>query len=217
MRQLLPYAFARTHQLLLEDDGHTLTLWHSDAPDLSAWSEVTRRHTVQSFEYTDKATLAKRISEAYAQADSNAAAVVSEVESDADLTRMMQELPAVEDLLEAADDAPIIRMLNALLTQAARDGASDIHIEPQEKDIVVRNRVDGLCQEILRLPKKDESRQSGPAVVAHADVQAATALIKQRQAILLDVRSSEAYLKEHALTSQWLSRARVAHWLKAQP
>ena len=126
MRRPLPYAFARTHQLLLEDDGHTLTLWHSDAPDLSAWSEVTRRHAVQSFEYTDKATLAKRISEAYAQADSNAAAVVSEVESDADLTRMMQELPAVEDLLEAADDAPIIRMLNALLTQAARDGASDI-------------------------------------------------------------------------------------------
>jgi len=54
MRRPLPYAFARTHQLLLEDDGHTLTLWHSDAPDLSAWSEVTRRHTVQSFEYTDK-------------------------------------------------------------------------------------------------------------------------------------------------------------------
>jgi type II secretory ATPase GspE/PulE/Tfp pilus assembly ATPase PilB-like protein len=53
--------------------------------------------------------------------------------ADADLSRMMQELPAVEDLLEAADDAPIIRMLNALLTQAARDGASDIHIEPYER------------------------------------------------------------------------------------
>jgi type II secretory ATPase GspE/PulE/Tfp pilus assembly ATPase PilB-like protein len=59
--------------------------------------------------------------------------VVSEVESDADLSRMMQELPAVEDLLETSDDAPIIRMLNALLTQAARDGASDIHIEPYER------------------------------------------------------------------------------------
>ena len=74
MRRPLPYAFARTHQLLLEDDGHTLTLWHSDAPDLSAWSEITRTHAVQAFEYLDKATLAKRISEAYAQADSNAAA-----------------------------------------------------------------------------------------------------------------------------------------------
>ena len=150
MRRPLPYAFARTYQLLLEDDGHTLTLWHSDAPDWSAWSEVTRRHAVQSFEYTDPATLAKRISEAYAQVDSNAAAVVSEVESDADLTRMMQALPAVEDLLEAADDAPIIRMLNALLTQAARDGASDIHIEPYERHSSVRFRVDGTLREVVQ-------------------------------------------------------------------
>jgi general secretion pathway protein E len=51
---------------------------------------------------------------------------------------MMQELPAVEDLLEAADDAPIIRLLNALLTQAAREGASDIHIEPYERHSSVR-------------------------------------------------------------------------------
>ncbi len=150
MRRPLPYAFARTHQLLLEDDGHSLTLWHSDAPDLSAWSEVTRQYAVQAFEHTDKATLAKRISEAYAQVDSNAAAVVSEVESDSDLTRMMQELPAVEDLLEAADDAPIIRMLNALLTQAARDGASDIHIEPYERHSSVRFRVDGTLREVVQ-------------------------------------------------------------------
>ena len=150
MRRPLPYAFARTHQLLLEDDGHTLTLWHSDAPDLSAWSEITRAHAVQAFEYLDKTTLAKRISEAYAQADSNAAAVVSEVQSDADLTRMMQELPAVEDLLEASDDAPIIRMLNALLTQAARDGASDIHIEPYERHSSVRFRVDGTLREVVQ-------------------------------------------------------------------
>ena len=59
----------------------------------------------------------------------------------------MQELPAVEDLLETADDAPIIRMLNALLTQAARDGASDIHIEPYERHSSVRFRVDGSLRE----------------------------------------------------------------------
>ena len=76
--------------------------------------------------------------------------MVSEVESDADLTRMMQELPAVEDLLEAADDAPIIRMLNALLTQAARDGASDIHIEPYERHSSVRFRVDGTLREVVQ-------------------------------------------------------------------
>jgi len=76
--------------------------------------------------------------------------VVSAVESDTDLTRMMQELPAVEDLLEAADDAPIIRMLNALLTQAARDGASDIHIEPYERHSSVRFRVDGSLREVVQ-------------------------------------------------------------------
>lgn len=150
MRRPLPYAFARTHQLLLEDDGHSLTLWHADSPDLGAWSEVMRCHTVHHFERTDNTTLAKRISEAYSQADSNAAAVVSEVESDTDLSRMMQELPAVEDLLESADDAPIIRMLNALLTQAARDGASDIHIEPYERHSSVRFRIDGSLREVVQ-------------------------------------------------------------------
>jgi general secretion pathway protein E len=76
--------------------------------------------------------------------------VVSEVESDADLSRMMQDLPAIEDLLETSDDAPIIRMLNALLTQAARDGASDIHIEPYERHSSVRFRVDGTLREVVQ-------------------------------------------------------------------
>ena len=92
----------------------------------------------------------QRISAAYAQGESSAASVVSEVQSDADLSRMMQELPAVEDLLESAGDAPIIRMLNALLTQAARDGASDIHIEPYERNSVVRFRRDGVLVDVAQ-------------------------------------------------------------------
>jgi general secretion pathway protein E len=56
----------------------------------------------------------------------------------------------VEDLLEAADDAPIIRMLNALLTQGVRDGASDIHIEPYERSSAVRFRVDGTLREVVQ-------------------------------------------------------------------
>jgi general secretion pathway protein E len=67
-----------------------------------------------------------------------------------DLSRLMQDLPAVEDLLEAADDAPIIRMLNALLTQGVRDGASDIHIEPYERSSAVRFRVDGTLREVVQ-------------------------------------------------------------------
>ena len=150
MRYPLPYSFARTSQLLIEDDGHEPLLWHGPSPDWQALSEVQRKHAVQHWQMLDAGTLAHRISAAYSQGESSAALVVSEVESDADLSRMMQELPAVEDLLETADDAPIIRMLNALLTQAARDGASDIHIEPYERHSSVRFRVDGDLREVVQ-------------------------------------------------------------------
>jgi general secretion pathway protein E len=150
MRHPLPYAFARSHQLLLEDDGQQLTLWHSDQPDPGAWGEVLRHHAVRQWQHLDAQSLAQRISAAYAGAGSSAAAVVSEVEGEADLARMMQALPAVEDLLASADDAPIIRMLNALLSQAARDGASDIHIEPFERHSSVRFRVDGSLREVVQ-------------------------------------------------------------------
>ncbi|MDD2608565.1 MAG: ATPase, T2SS/T4P/T4SS family [Giesbergeria sp.] len=150
MRYPLPYAFARTAQLLLQDDGQQLLLYHGPAPDVCALSEVLRKYPTLQLQTVDAPTLAQHISNAYAQGESSAASVVSEVESDADLSRMMQELPAVEDLLEAADDAPIIRMLNALLTQAARDGASDIHIEPYERHSSVRFRVDGTLREVVQ-------------------------------------------------------------------
>jgi general secretion pathway protein E len=151
VRYPLPYAFARSQQLLLEeaDDGRC-TLWMPPAASKSAIGEVMRKFPVAAVEALAPAQIAQRISAAYAQGESNAAAVVSEVQSDADLSRMMQELPAVEDLLESAGDAPIIRMLNALLTQAARDGASDIHIEPYERTSSVRFRVDGTLREVVQ-------------------------------------------------------------------
>ena len=152
MRHPLPYAFARKHQLLLEqqDDG-SLLLWHGrDQAPTAAWNEVRRKYPISAQRTLETPALAQRISAAYAQGESSAASIVSEVESDADLSRMMQELPPVEDLLEAADEAPIIRMLNALLTQAARDGASDIHIEPYEHHSLVRFRVDGNLREVVQ-------------------------------------------------------------------
>jgi general secretion pathway protein E len=152
MRHPLPYAFARTQQLLVIDDGANLTLLHSTSSKASGLSEAQRKYAGQGLqiELVEDADLAQRISQAYASGESSAQQVVSEVQSDADLSRMMQELPAVEDLLESAGDAPIIRMLNALLTQAARDGASDIHIEPYERHSVVRFRVDGNLREVVQ-------------------------------------------------------------------
>ena len=150
MKYPLPYAFAREQQLLLQDDGAELALLAHATTPRSAISEVLRKYDVVRLVALPPDDLVQMVSSAYSQGESSAALVASEVESDADLQRMMQELPAVEDLLEAADDAPIIRLLNALLTQAARDGASDIHIEPYERHSSVRFRVDGSLREVVQ-------------------------------------------------------------------
>ncbi|MBN8488885.1 MAG: type II secretion system ATPase GspE [Burkholderiales bacterium] len=149
-RHPLPYAFAKANHLLLEDDGQQLLLRVAAGTPASAIGEVMRLYAVDSCEAEDMAALDQRLAAAYAGGEASAAAVVGEVESAVDLSRMMQELPAVEDLLEAANDAPIIRMLNALLTQAAKDGASDIHIEPYERSSSVRFRVDGSLREVVQ-------------------------------------------------------------------
>ena len=149
-RHPLPYAFAKAHNVLLEDDGERLVLWAPETVSLPALSEVLRLYAVDRLEHELASTLGNRIAVAYAGSESSAATVIGEVESAVDLSRMMQELPAVEDLLEAANDAPIIRMLNALLTQAAKDGASDIHIEPYERSSAVRFRVDGTLREVVQ-------------------------------------------------------------------
>ncbi|MFX1679716.1 type II secretion system ATPase GspE [Mitsuaria sp. CC2] len=149
-RHPLPYAVAKAQQLLIEDDGQQRTLWASPALTLPVLSELQRVYAPTRIECLSVAELSTRIQSAYAGGEDNAAMVIGEVESAVDLSRMMQDLPAVADLLEAADDAPIIRMLNALLTQAANNGASDIHIEPYERESSVRFRVDGTLREVVR-------------------------------------------------------------------
>ncbi len=149
-RHPLPYAFARAHGLLLEADAERSTLWASVGVSPAALSEVMRKYAIDVIEQEPAETLSQRIAAAYAAGEGSAAAVVGEVESAVDLSRMLQDLPAVEDLLESSNDAPIIRMLNALLTQAAKDGASDIHIEPYERSSSVRFRVDGTLREVVQ-------------------------------------------------------------------
>ncbi|MEY2892946.1 MAG: hypothetical protein RJA98_2854 [Pseudomonadota bacterium] len=150
IRHPLPYGYAKANTLLLEDDGDQLVLWAPDSTPLPALGEVMRLYAIDTVEREPAESLDKRIAAAYAGGESSAATVVGEVESAVDLSRMLQDLPAVEDLLEASNDAPIIRMLNALLTQAAKDGASDIHIEPYERSSAVRFRVDGTLREVVQ-------------------------------------------------------------------
>ncbi len=71
-----------------------------------------------------------------------------------DLESVAHELQEPTDLLDADDEAPIIRLVNSLLFRAVKERASDIHINPEEKDISVRYRIDGVLREVIRPPKR---------------------------------------------------------------
>jgi general secretion pathway protein E len=153
--RLLPFTFARDFGVLAKSGApdEAVEVWVSAATPPAALAEVSRRFGRVRINTLPREQLERAIAQAYASAGGDAAQVVGEVESDLDLARLMQEMPAVEDLLEAADDAPVIRMINALLTQALREGASDIHIEPFEQISIVRFRIDGRLRDVVR-PKK---------------------------------------------------------------
>ncbi|MCF2132699.1 MULTISPECIES: type II secretion system ATPase GspE [Burkholderiaceae] len=152
--RLLPYAFSRSGQILIaHQHASGLDVWISERTSAAALAEVARNFGALTLTRLPSDELTQAINSAYARQDGSAAQVVGEVEGEVDLSRLMQDIPEVEDLLESEDDAPIIRMINALLTQAAREGASDIHIEPFEHTSVVRFRVDGTLRDVVR-PKK---------------------------------------------------------------
>ncbi|MGI4847818.1 MAG: type II secretion system ATPase GspE [Janthinobacterium lividum] len=153
--RLLPYAFARNHALLAHRDGgsQAVEVWVSSATTPQAIAEVGRRFGRVRLKTMAHDQLEAAIARAYAGSGGDAAQVIDEYESDLDLNKLMMDMPAVEDLLESADDAPVIRMINALLTQSLREGASDIHIEPFEQVSVVRFRIDGTLRDVVR-PKK---------------------------------------------------------------
>jgi general secretion pathway protein E len=152
---ILPYAFARNFGLLAQrnTEDSAVEVWVSDSTTASAIAEVSRCYGRIRLKSMSREALEGEIAKAYAGSGGDAAQVIDEYESDLDLAKLMQDMPAIEDLLESADDAPVIRMINALLTQALREGASDIHIEPFEQISVVRFRIDGALRDVVR-PKK---------------------------------------------------------------
>ncbi|QXH45105.1 type II secretion system ATPase GspE [Pseudomonas xanthosomatis] len=148
----LPYAWARAQRILLRHDekGAVLTV----CPSTPGWSisEVRRQFGAARLEQVPEEELDGLLAAAYADTGS-AAAVVGEAQNEVDLDRLMEDIPEITDLLDTQDGAPVIRMINALLTQAARDQASDIHIEPYESHSVVRYRVDGTLRDVVS-PRK---------------------------------------------------------------
>ncbi|HKY90269.1 MAG TPA: type II secretion system ATPase GspE [Nevskiaceae bacterium] len=147
----VPYSFTKAHgALLLELSASEAQVCLRAGAQPQALAElrrilgvpvrVTALETPEAFD--------RRLAEAYTQANQSAAYVAGNLEQDMDLSRLVQEMPKVEDLLEAENEAPVIRLINVLLTQALRQGASDIHIEPYETRSVVRFRLDGTLQNV---------------------------------------------------------------------
>ena len=150
--RLVPFAFAKANSVLpaAEREGR-LVLWVTTATPLAAIGEV-RRTLGRELEprLVAQPEFDAALKAAYSESAGGAASIVDEVQGEAELGRLLQDLPEVEDLLEARHDAPIIRMLNALLSQAVGEGASDVHVEPFESYSVVRYRIDGVLRDIVR-------------------------------------------------------------------
>ncbi len=147
----LPYTFAKARGVVLLDcsaEVASVVARHDARPE--ALSEVTRFLSLPTDTKLVSAEEFERVlAEAYAQSDESAAMLVDDAEQDMDLSTLIHELPKTADLLESENDAPVIRMINALLSQAVRDNASDIHIEPFETRSVVRFRVDGTLKDVV--------------------------------------------------------------------
>ena len=156
MSNLLPYAYARDFGLLARPgavDGAPVDVLVAASTAPAAIAEVSRRFGQIQLTVLPRGELDAAIAGAYAGGGGDASQMADEFDADLDLTKLLQDVPAIEDLLESSDDAPVIRMINALLTQALREGASDIHIEPFEQTSVVRFRIDGSLRDVVR-PRK---------------------------------------------------------------
>jgi len=148
---LIPYSFAKKHNVLVEMQGDdAAVVVCADTPKLVVLTEIKRRLNCRiSLKRLSTSEFDDLLRERYDKGGSQATQLMDDMGDEMDLERLADEMPQTTDLLEADDDAPIIRLINALLTQAIRENASDIHLEAFEDESVVRFRVDGVLRDIL--------------------------------------------------------------------
>ncbi len=127
------------------------------------------------FEKTNAADFDARLAKAYENDSGEAMQMVEGLGDDMDLASLADSVPETEDLMEQEDDAPIIRLINALLTEAVKQNASDIHIETFEKRLIVRLRTDGILREVVQ-PK----RALAPLLVSRIKVMAKLDIAEKR-------------------------------------
>jgi len=173
----LPFSFAKRHGILIREikDGKADTVCRTNATPLSI--AEARRFAGVPLQLTRVAAEAfdAILQQAYEQGSHIAMQMVGSLDEDIDLLQVAQDLPEPSDLLESDDDAPIIRFINAVLTEAVKENASDVHIEPYENRLVVRFRIDGVLQEVLQT-----RRALAPLVVSRIKVMSKLDIAEKR-------------------------------------
>ena len=173
---LLPYGYARRHGVLLRPaDNGDLELCCREKADLQVLAEIRRwLGELPRLVTLDAMAFDGAMSLVYEQQRGAAAEAADNLES-LDLASLAEALPETADLMEQEDDAPIIRLINALLQEAIREDASDIHIETFERRLLVRMRVDGVLREVL-----SPRRELAPLLVSRIKVMARLDIAEKR-------------------------------------
>lgn len=154
----VPIGFAKRFELLpiKRDNGHVVVAT-SNPLNLSPLDDlrIIFGSDVRPVVISSRGIL-NCINQVYDRASNSAEQVIEDMNGE-DLGQLASELEEPEDILEATDEAPIIRLVNSLLFQAVKEGASDIHLEPFEREISIRYRIDGILYNILSPPKRLQS------------------------------------------------------------
>ena len=173
----LPYHFAKSKGIITArevDSG--IEVWLKPGVVATTLAEVRRivGRPLQPV-ILQPATFDACLGQVYTREDNAAEQLIDDMGEASDLATLAQELPEITDLLEAEDDAPIIRLINALLTQALKEKASDIHVEVFETRSVVRFRVDGTLRDVIEPP-----RPLHAAIVSRVKVMASLDIAEKR-------------------------------------
>lgn len=177
LKQLqIPYSFAKRHGVLLRYEGDQAVIVRRSSTPLPALQEARRflGHAAQHQLCTDQ-EFNQLLSSSFAGDTGESQQVAAGLEDHPDLLSLADSVPEAEDLMDQEDDAPIVRLINALLSEAIRVGASDIHIESFEKKLSVRLRVDGQLREIVQ-PR----RELAPLLVSRIKVMAKLDIAEKR-------------------------------------
>ena len=171
------YAFAKRHGVILDSVGNGQAhILHRPGLRLASLAETRRLLSMPlACDEVSAEVFNTQLARAYQTGSSESMQMVEGLGENMDLASLADLVPEAEDLMEQEDDAPIIRLINALLTEAIRENASDIHIETYEKRLSVRLRVDGVLREIVQ-PR----RELAPLLVSRIKVMARLDIAEKR-------------------------------------